>query len=529
MNEKIAQFRLRISQFWSQMGKKQKIGLGASVGVLLLSIILLTVIFTRTDYELAFQNLDTTDSAAIMNYLDSNGIPYELGSGGTSISVPSAVAERTKVTIGSLGLVQNGSIGFEAFTKSSSTFGTTENEFNVKYLSALNGEIQQLLNRMQGVKSSKVLVNLPEESVFLTPEEKDKATAAISLEFMAGYRPTQKEIDGYYNLVKSAVPGTTVDSITISGPQGELVSSEAGGTIAGTTEAVDSQFQIQRKYEAELKKNIQQFLGPIVGSENLVISIGSSLNFDNKKTEEQQVVPLPDNNNNGIIVSQSDQTSSSTGGSSSAGGVAGTGETDVPGYTATDSSGNSTSEESSSTINYDFGRINRTTISGPFVIKDLSISIGVEASRLTPESRTEITTFLTGLVRAQLADSGQDVNNDDLINKKVSLIGQTFAESTATNTIGGLSMGWAIGIGAAALAIIAGLIILLVRRRRQQAAAAAAAEAQEAVVASTAVEYPTLDFDSLSNDSQARKNLETLAKRKPDEFVNLLRTWLVDE
>lgn len=73
------------------------------------------------------------------------------------------------------------------------------------------------------------------------------------------------------------------------------------------------------------------------------------------------------------------------------------------------------------------------------------------------------------------------------------------------------------------------MIILLVRRRRQQAAAAAAAEAQEAVVASTAVEYPTLDFDSLSNDSQARKNLETLAKRKPDEFVNLLRTWLVDE
>ncbi|MOA26555.1 hypothetical protein D3C78_1473550 [compost metagenome] len=43
------------------------------------------------------------------------------------------------------------------------------------------------------------------------------------------------------------------------------------------------------------------------------------------------------------------------------------------------------------------------------------------------------------------------------------------------------------------------------------------------------VEYPTLDLETLGNDSQARKNLESLAKRKPDEFVNLLRTWLADE
>ncbi|MNW08930.1 hypothetical protein D3C71_2058110 [compost metagenome] len=49
------------------------------------------------------------------------------------------------------------------------------------------------------------------------------------------------------------------------------------------------------------------------------------------------------------------------------------------------------------------------------------------------------------------------------------------------------------------------------------------------IAAPSKVEYPTLDLDNVTNDNQARKNLETLAKRKPDEFVNLLRTWLVDE
>ncbi|MGO4372706.1 hypothetical protein AB4Z21_18485 [Paenibacillus sp. MCAF20] len=64
---------------------------------------------------------------------------------------------------------------------------------------------------------------------------------------------------------------------------------------------------------------------------------------------------------------------------------------------------------------------------------------------------------------------------------------------------------------------------MLVRRRKQSVV-------EEIDMASPPkVEYPTLDFDSVNGDSQARKNLETLAKRKPDEFVNLLRTWLVDE
>ena len=137
MNERVAQFRERLMLFWGQMGRKQKIWLGASISGLLLTIILLTIVFTRTEYELAFQNLDATDAAAVMNYLDSSGIPYELAAGGTSIMVPSAVAERVKVDIGSQGLVQNGSIGFEIFSKNSSQLGTTDNEFNVIYQNAM--------------------------------------------------------------------------------------------------------------------------------------------------------------------------------------------------------------------------------------------------------------------------------------------------------------------------------------------------------------------------------------------------------
>lgn len=74
----------------------------------------------------------------------------------------------------------------------------------------------------------------------------------------------------------------------------------------------------------------------------------------------------------------------------------------------------------------------------------------------------------------------------------------------------------------AAAALVAG-IIFAIRRRRQNAVEETIEEL------SPRVEYPSINLDSVSNDSQVRKNLETLAKRKPDEFVNLLRTWLVEE
>ncbi|MCA0754032.1 flagellar M-ring protein FliF [Paenibacillus sp. N4] len=525
MNERIAQYRGRLAQFWGQMGRKQKIWLGASLAGLLLTVILLTIVFTRTEYEIAFQNLDTTDAAAIMNYLDGSGIPYELSNNGKSISVPSTVAARIKVDVGSQGLVQNGSIGFEAFNASSSQFGVTENEFNVKYLNALNGEVQQLLNAMQGVESSKVLINLPEESVFLSPEDEETASASIMMQFAAGYRPSQKEIDGYYNLVKTAVPKLAVQDITISSPQGELTYSEAGGVVAGNTDAAESHFQIQRKYEAELKKNIQQFLGPIVGPENLVIQVSSSMNFDSKKTEESLVRPLENNNNNGIVISEEINNSSSTGSSGQAGGVAGTGETDIPGYEASNA-GESTSETSSQIRNYEVDRINNSIISGPFVLKDLNINIGIEQSQLNAEgSREAIMTYLTALVRAQLADSGQDVNDDELMAKKVAIIARSFSGSDSESDNAVLTMPWIVGLGVAALTVIGGLVFMLARRRKK----AMEEEELEAEEAPAKVEYPTLDLDSVSNESQARKNLEMLAKRKPDEFVNLLRTWLVDE
>ncbi|URN93405.1 MAG: flagellar M-ring protein FliF [Candidatus Pristimantibacillus lignocellulolyticus] len=527
MNERVAQYVNKIKTTFQQMGRKQKIWLGASIVGLVVAIVLATVIFTRTEYEVAFNNLDATDSAAVISYLDSAAIPYKLNAMGTSISVPTKDAVKAKIAIGSEGLIQNGSIGFtEAFGLGSSTLGTTENEFNVKYQNAVNGEIQKLLNGLQGIQSSKVLVTVPKESVFLTTDEQNKPTAAIVLNFTTGYRPTQAEIDGYFNLVKSSVTGLEVSDVTISSQQlGELMSSSTNDLLAGSSNLIESQFKVQKMYEQDVKTSVQQYLSQIYGVDNIVVSISSSLNFDKKSSTESLVSPLENNNNNGIIISEENNSSSSTNTSGTSGGVVGTGETDVPTYQTSTNGGESSTETNSSIKNYEVNRVDSIIESAPYVVKDLSISVGFEAAELTnQEERVAITSYLTSFVRSQLANSGQDVENDDLLNKKVTLIARNFNSAEVETSGSGISLGWLIGIGALALAAIVALVVVVARRRN---AARLEEEAINDIPERPA--YEEINLDNLQNDSQARKNLETLAKRKPDDFVNLLRTWLVDE
>lgn len=362
--------------------------------------------------------------------------------------------------------------------------------------------------------------------MFLTTEELNKPSAAVVLTFTSGYRPSQKDIDGYYNLIKAAVGNIDTQDITISSQQlGELISSEASDLINGGTNVIETQFNIQRKYEQEIKNQIQQYLSQIYGVDKIVVSISSSLNFDKKSSQESLVLPLENNNNNGIIISEQLESSSSTNSQASSG-VVGTGETDIPTY-QTGSNGDQSESESNSTIrNYDVNRINNIIESQAYVVKDLSISVGFEASELASDAdQAAITNYLASFVRSQLANSGQDLTSDENLQQKVTLIARNFDEETAVAQEAGIPMAWIIGLSALALAAIIALIVVLLRRRKAQAL-------EDEMVVEDIPErpaYETIDLENLQNDNQARKNLEQLAKRKPDEFVNLLRTWLVDE
>jgi flagellar M-ring protein FliF len=524
VNETVLQYWNRVKQYWNRYSKTQKITFIAILVLLLLSIGIISYNMSKTQYSLAFTDLQPSDAAAIKGYLDTAKIPYHLSADGKSIEVPSNQVANVKLDVESQGLNKNGSLGFAAF-RGNSSFGMTDNEFRVKYIDAIQGELQQLINSNDAINSSKVLISLPESSAFLKPEE-EKATASVVLNIKQGYNLDQAKVDTIYNLVSHSVKNLPLENITISNQYGENLSSSklTGGNSANI---VSGQFEINNQFRNDLQRNITNLLGTMLGKDKIIVSVFSTMNFDQKKSEEKLVSAPNQVDQTGLEISLQEASKSyqSDGGAATSG-VPGTGTTDVPGYPGSSGAGKTTSEESSKTVNREVNRITNDIIATPYVVKDLSINVGIEPpnpddpNSLTAETKTAVQDALVNIVRASLADN-KVVYTDVDLGKKVTVMAHSFVrpDTTASKTQTYLTYA---GLALAALAIGGIAVFMLMRRRRAQ-------QLENEMAIPAKVELPTIDIENVSNDNQVRKQLETLAKKRPEEFVNLLRTWLVDE
>lgn len=526
MNEKLAQYRERGTQYWNQFSKKQKWLLLGTLVFLIATISVVTYQLSKTDYELAFKDLNASDAAGIIEYLNGNAIPYQLSSDGTSISVPAAQASKVRVDVGAQGIVKNGSIGFDSFGNEGLMSGMTDNVFDVRYKDALNGEIERMLRQMQGVQDAQVLVNLPRETVF-SNEQGEEASASVILKFKTGYAPNQQVVDSYYNLVKSAVPNLPVENITLTSDEGPLYATDSpGSTASGLSSTVEEQLVIQRRYERDLSEKIRNYLTSVVKSDQVNVLVSANLNFDKVNKEENLVTPVDTENMKGIEISAQELQESFSGSNGADGGVAGAGDQDVVNYPGAGSSGNSTSEKTQSTKNYEVNRIKNVIQASPYAVQDVTIHASVQAGNMDDAKIQSIEKVLRSIASAQLKQSGTTISDAEL-EQKVSVIAQNETNEGMLNATSIPTWVW-YGAGGLALLLIGGGTAYLISRRRKKAEEDEFGE-DLPLMTTTHVELPSIDLEHTTNENQVRKQLEALAKKKPEEFVNLLRTWLADD
>lgn len=527
MNERLLQNWTSLKQFWNKFNRTYKFMI---VGTMVLTLAIIGLVIynnSKVEYATAFTDLQPNDASSITKYLADSGIPYRMSTDGTTIGVPRNMVSQVKVDVVGQGLNKSGSIGWGVF-REGNLLGLTNDQTRIMELEALQGELEQLINTNVAVSSSKVLVTQPgKNSVFI--RDKEAPTASVVVNVKPGYTLDQQKIDTMYLLVSKSVENLAVDNITISDSNGDLLpySKSAAGTFnAGNAAA--TQFQIKREFEQDLRKEIMRMLGQIVGPDRVVPMVVATLNFDKKSRSSNLVTPV--NGDSGIVVSSQVNEKSSTNGTT--GGVTGTGQTDVPTYPAGTDNSSGKAEESSRTFNYDFNKIKEEIESQPFYVQDLTLSVGLDSSAggVTPEMKGNVQKMLANLVGTSLANNGRTLTAEELASK-VTVFDQTFAasaEAAASASQANWLLYGLIGLGVAALAAGGGFVVAS-RRRKAKQAAMEEAESAAAAAAPAKVEFPTIDLDHITNDNQARKQLEQLAKKKPEEFVNLLRTWLVDE
>ncbi|MFB4475953.1 flagellar M-ring protein FliF, partial [Oceanobacillus caeni] len=122
----------------------------------------------------------------IKTELDSRSIPYELSNGGTTISVPEEQGDSLLVELAGQGIPNSGNIDYSFFSEKSS-WGITDNEFDIMKLDAMQTELANLMKSIEGINDAKVMINIPKEPIFAS-DTVGEASASIVLNTKPGYQ-----------------------------------------------------------------------------------------------------------------------------------------------------------------------------------------------------------------------------------------------------------------------------------------------------------------------------------------------------
>ena len=528
MNERLNKLKTDSTAFWTSRSKKQKGTIIGSAVAIILVAAALTFFLTRTTYVPLFTDLTLEEAAQVKTSLDALAVDYELAGGGTSINVPAEQLESLKLQMASEGVPSGAGNGYSTFWNNAG-FGMTDNEFDVLQLSAMQTELATLIRQIEGVNNANVMLALPETGVFLQ-DTTQEPTATVILQTALGHQFSEDQIKTLYNLVAMSVPNLKPENIVITNQYSEDFSLSDTNSSASI---VADQMAIKEKIEKDLQRQVQSLLGSLMGAGKVVVSVTTDIDFSQENRKEDLLEPVNEENMEGIIISAQNISETYTGT-----GAAATGEPEAD--TTTDNFttynegafGDGEYERVEEQLNYGVNEIHREISESPYKIRDLGIQVVVEPP--TPDDQASMPDGLTAdieamlgtIVRTTLDKSAVGQLTEEQVGDKIvvsvqQLQGMPTAEEQTTPVI----PWWAYVIAGILLVAIILLIvyILRARKKKQLAEEQALLEAQEELVVE---EIPTED------DNEAtvrRKQLEKLAKEKPEEFAKLLRTWISED
>lgn len=527
MNERVALYKEKIRAKWNQFSKKQKWMIAGISLFLLISLGLYIFIASQPVYKPLYdQRLSEQEIGRIKQELENLQIPYRITGNGTGIEVPEKMAQDAIVDLASKGIPSKAGFNADLF---SSTLGMTDRQFDVMKKGALQQELQSLLERVQGVRSAQVILTLPQESLWVT-QKPETATASVIVDVEPGTTLDQNQINAMYLLVSRSVPNLPMEAIAITDQYSNPLERSEGNEQEGSLKSFKQQEEIKAEVERKIQQNLYNLLGTIMGRDKVVVHTFIKMNFD-KENRVENLVEAPDQENNeGLIISSQRLSKAFSGQGTPPGGIAGTGDNAVPGYPGNNPQGtNSQYEELNDTINREVNRITRNITSSPYKIEDITINVGVEppaGGELDEATIESIKQVLRNVVHVTLSKDGLELTQEQL-DQRISVLPREFSGKVAVAESSSLDPAVLWTVGGLAVLALAAVGFLLYRRRRQ--AQLAEADTPDLSMAAQPVEVPDLMYQEDGDQVVVRKQLEKLARSKPDEFVVLLRTWLAED
>ncbi len=206
----------------------------------------------RPDWRTLYSGLDGKDSQQIAQELSAAGISYQLTGDGDGIEVGADQLDKARMEVAAKGMPQSGRMGFELFDKPN--WVGSEFDEKVNYQRAMEGELERTIGTLGAVKSARVHLVMPKDSMF--SEAKEAAKASVVLKLRRSTMPPE-QVESIRNLVAGAVEGLTAENVALVDADGRVdLGAPSNDAAAGTL-------------ERDMEGKLVAMLAPTAGEDNV--------------------------------------------------------------------------------------------------------------------------------------------------------------------------------------------------------------------------------------------------------------------
>ncbi|NMP23547.1 flagellar basal-body MS-ring/collar protein FliF [Sulfobacillus harzensis] len=522
MNDRAQAFLSRLREWWKSQPSSKKFRLG---GLAALGIALLVAgwaVVTSPDWQPLYTNLNARTAGQITAQLNTMKIPYQLTQGGSTVEVPKKDVNQVRVSLADQNIPST-SVGLPSNSLAFS-LGETSQEIQLTQLADLEATLEATINSINGIRSSRVLINQPSPSLF--GETQSSATASVFVDLAPGASLSPGQVRGIMNLVAHSVSGLNVNQVSVVDQAGTVLSAgvlnnTAAASVSGMSGA---ELSAERQVSSQIRNNVQSMLSQVLGPGNAVVQVSAILNFNHSTVHSVQY-------GHSVLSSKQVQTKTSTGSTPPSTPVGTAGNTP----TVTTSTAPSSSKSSSQTTisNYKVGSTTTDETVPAGQIQRLTVAVVVDKKLSAAETR-QLKSLVANAAGVNLKAGDQ-----------LTVVGMPFNRTAVSQAVAAMqkaqraqSIRQAVLVALAAAALL--VVILLIRRtlKNRPAPEVPVMTLPTAVGAQEDFQEPMSVAELLNEmraakeptiSDQARQRLDEMAKNDPETAARLLKAWMEDE
>ncbi|MDH5426314.1 MAG: flagellar basal-body MS-ring/collar protein FliF, partial [Gammaproteobacteria bacterium] len=166
-------------------------------------------------------------------------------------------------------------------------FGTSQFVEAARYHHALEAELSRTISSLRNIRSARVHLALPKQSVFV--RDRISPSASVVVDLLGGEGINNSSVASIVHLVSSSVPYLTAQQVTVVDQNGRLLS-DASSKENGVAMS-SKQYQYTRQLEMDLVRRIEMLLTPIIGVGKVRAEVNALVDFDAIETTSENYDP----------------------------------------------------------------------------------------------------------------------------------------------------------------------------------------------------------------------------------------------